>query len=104
MKLPFTLRVAAPSIGISLLLLAVGGFGGWYILNLQKSMASLIALDMSTLRAAEQLALSITEVRELLAGYLADSDHAHLQAIPDRCEHIERWLRESESLADDNEE
>jgi len=55
MSLRLTLRVAAPSIGISLLLLVLGGLGGWYILNLQKRTADLLALDMATLRSVEQL-------------------------------------------------
>ena len=85
MSLRLTLRVAAPSIVISLALLVVGGLGGWYLLHLQKSTAALVALDMATMRAAEQLVLSVTELRSELAEYLATDDRAHLEAIPVKC-------------------
>jgi signal transduction histidine kinase len=96
--------VAAPSILISLLLLVVGGLGGWYILNLQKRIAALVALDMATMRSAEQLVLSITEARTELAEFLATGERAHLEAVPAKCAQIEQWLLATENLADDDEE
>lgn len=104
MSVRLTLRVAAPSIIISLLLLALGGLGGWYILGLQRSTAALVALDMSTMRAVQQLVLSVTEVRSELAEFLATGDRAHLHAVPEKCSQAEHWLRETESLVDDDEE
>jgi signal transduction histidine kinase len=96
--------MAAPSIVISLLLLVLGGLGGWYILDLQRSTASLVALDMATMRAAEQLVLGVTEVRSELAEFLATGDRAHLAALPGKCSQIERWLHETEELVDDDDE
>jgi signal transduction histidine kinase len=104
MSLRLTLRVAAPSIAISLLLLVLGGLGGWYILNLQKRTADLLALDMATLRSVEQLALSITEARTELAEFLATGDRAHLEAVPAKCAQVEHWLHATEELVDDDEE
>ena len=104
MSARLTLRMAAPSVVISLLLLALGGLGGWYIFSLQKSTASLVALDMATMRAVEQLVLSVTEVRSELAEFLATGDRAHLEAIPVKCAQTEEWLRETESLVDDEDE
>ena len=104
MSLRLTLRVAAPSIVISLLLLILGGLGGWYVLNLQKRTAALVALDMATMRSVQQLVLSITEARAELAEFLATGDRAHLEAVPVKCEQIEHWLRATEDLVDDDEE
>ena len=104
MSFRLTLRMAAPSIIISLLLLVLGGLGGWYVLNLQKKTAALVALDMATMRSAEQLVLSITEVRAELAEFLATGDRAHLDAVPAKCEQTEHWLRATEKLVDDDEE
>jgi signal transduction histidine kinase len=104
MSLHLTLRVAAPSIAISLLLLVVGGLGGWYVLNLQKKTAALVALDLATTRSAEQLVLSITEARTELAEFLATADAVHLEAIPAKCEQIEYWIHATEDLVDDDEE
>jgi len=96
--------VAAPSIFISLLLLVLGGIGGWYVLDLQKRTAALVALDMATMRSVQQLVLSITEVRTELAEFLATGDRAHLEAVPARCGQTDHWLRATENLADDDEE
>jgi signal transduction histidine kinase len=96
--------VAAPSIVISLLLLVLGGLGGWYVLNLQKKTAVLVALDMATMRSVQQLVLSITEARAELAEFLATGDRAHLEAVPGKCEQTEHWLRATENLVDDDEE
>ena len=87
-----------------LLLLVFGGLGGWYVLNLQKRTADLVALDMATMRSVQQLALSITEARAELAEFLATGDRAHLKAVPVKCEQIEHWLRATENLVDDDEE
>jgi two-component system sensor histidine kinase HydH len=104
MSIRLTLRVAAPSIVISLLLLALGGLGAWYILGLQKSTAALVALDLRTMRAVQQLVLSMTEVRSELAEFLATGDRAHLEAVPAKCSQTEHWLRETEDLVDDDDE
>jgi two-component system sensor histidine kinase HydH len=101
MKLRLTLRVAAPSVFISLVLLAFGALGGWYVLDLQKRTASLVALDMATMRSVQQLVLSITEIRTELAEFLATGDRARLEAIPAMCEQTDRWLHATEALADD---
>ncbi len=85
MSLRLTLRVAAPSIIISLVLLVVGSLGGWYVLGVQKQTAALVALDMATMRAAQELVLSITEVRSELAEFLATGERGHLEALPAKC-------------------
>jgi two-component system sensor histidine kinase HydH len=104
MRIGLTLRVAAPSIAISLLLLVLGGLGGWYLLNLQKKTADLVALDMATMRAVQQLVLSITEARAELAEFLATGERAHLAAVPAQCQQTEDWLDATEELVDDEEE
>jgi signal transduction histidine kinase len=96
--------VAAPSIIISLLLLVLGGLGGWYVLNLQKKTAALVALDMATMRSVQQLVLGITEARAELAEFLATGDRAHLDAVSAKSAQTEHWLRATEELVDDDEE
>ena len=58
-------------------------------------------MDMATMRAAEQLVLSITEVRAELAEFLATGDRGPPEAVPAKCEQTEHWLRETEDLVDD---
>ena len=97
-------RMAAPSIIISLLLLTVGGVGGWIVQHFQRSTAQTVSLDMATIQAAEQLVFAIGETRMELVEFLATGDRAHLQAVPVACRHIERWLAETEKLVDDDDE
>ena len=104
MSIRLTVRMAAPSIIISLLLLTVGSVGGWIVQRMQRNTAKTVSLDMSTIQAAEQLVFAIGETRMELAQFLATGDRAHLQAVPAACEHIERWLAETEKLVDDDDE
>ena len=104
MSVRLTIRVAAPSIIISLLLLTVGSVGGWIVHRLQRSAAQTVSLDMSTIQAAEQLVFAIGEMRMELAQFLATDDPAHLKAVPAACEQVERWLAEIEKLVDDDDE
>ena len=99
-----TLRMAAPSIVISLLLFASGSLGAWYVLNLQKSTAATVQLDMATIHAVERLVLSVTEVRSELSDFLATGDRAHLEAMPIKFAEMERCLRATEALVDDDDE
>ncbi len=104
MSFRLTVRMAAPSIIISLLLLTVGSVGGWYVQRLQQTAAQTVSLDMSTIQAAEQLVFSIDEMRMKLAQFLASGDATQLKAVPAACEHIERSLAETERLVDDEDE
>ena len=104
MSTRLTVRMAAPSIIISLLLLTVGSVGGWIVQSMQRNTAKTVSLDMSTIQAAEQLVFAIGETRMELAQFLATGDRAHLQAVPAACGHIERWLAETEKLVDDDDE
>jgi signal transduction histidine kinase len=96
--------MAAPSIVISLLLFASGTLGAWYVQNLQKSTAATLRLDMATIHAAEQLVLSVTEVRAELCDFLATGSRTHLEAISAKCADMDRCLRETEELVDDDDE
>ena len=104
MSIRLTVRMAAPSILISLLLLTVGGVGGWIVQSMQRNTAKTVSLDMSTIQAAEQLVFAIGETRMKLAQFLAADDRACLKAVPATCEQIEYWLAETEKLVDDDDE
>ena len=92
------------SIAISFVLLALGTVGGWYVQSLQKSTAALVALDTSTIRAAEQLLFGMNSVRSELTEYLVTGNRSHLDSVPERCQPAEQSLAETERLADDPKE
>jgi two-component system sensor histidine kinase HydH len=101
MSTRLTFRMAAPSIVISLVLLAVGIVGGWYVRYLQQSTAAHVATDISTIRAAEQLVLSVNEIESELRDYLETNDRSHFDTVPQKCLRTEQSLAEAEGLADD---
>ncbi len=104
MSLHLTLRMAVPSIIISLLLMTMGSVGSWYVLWSQRRTAQTVSLDMSTIQAAEELVGAIGETRMELAQFLATGSPAHLKAVPAASAQIERWLTETEGLVDDDDE
>ena len=59
---------------------------------------------MATIQAAEQLVFAIDETRMELVEFLANSNAAHLRAIPATRNQIEVWLAETEKLVDDDDE
>lgn len=104
MSAKLTIRMAAPSIVISLLLLTLGILGGWLLLRVQKKTSDLVALDVASIRAVEELVFSLYELRSELTPSLTGGDRVALAAIPGRCRETEDWLREVESLMDDEQE
>ena len=104
MSARLTVRMASPSILISLLLLALGSAGGLIVQRMQRQTAKTVSLDMATIQAAEQLVFAIGETRMELAEFLATADAAHLGAVPATCAHIKAWLEKTGELVDDDQE
>ena len=104
MSLRLTVRMAVPSIIISLLLMTMGSVGSWYVQWSQRHTAETVSLDMSTIQAAEKLVLAIGEMRMELAQFLATGNRDHLNAVPAACDQIEHWLAETENLVNDENE
>lgn len=82
MNAKFVLRMTAPMIAISLLLLAVGVGSAWYVHNLQKENSELLALDVSSMLAAEDIAIRMREVRSRLNRFLRERDTHAFDALP----------------------
>ncbi len=104
MSAKLTIRMAAPSIVISLLLLTLGILGGWYLLWAQKSTSAKVAVDVFSIRAVEELVFSLYELRSELTQSFTAGDRVALASIPVRCRKTEEWLREVERLMDDQQE
>ena len=104
MSAKLTIRMAAPSIIIGLLLLTLGVLGGWLLVRVQKKTSALVALDVHSIRAVEELVFSLYELRSELTPSLAAGNRAALAGIRGRCRKTEEWLREVETLMDDQQE
>lgn len=78
----FVLRMTAPLVGISLLLLAVGVVSAWYVHRLQKQNSELLARDVASMLAAEDLEIKMREVRSCVSCFLREGRPDYLHQIP----------------------
>lgn len=78
----FVLRMTAPLVGISLLLLAVGVVSAWYVHRLQKQNSELLARDVASMLAAEDLEIKMREVRSCVSCFLREGRLDYLHQIP----------------------
>lgn len=86
-------------VGVSLLLLAIGIVAAWYIHRLQKNNSDLMAKDVASMLAAEDLEIKMRDVSDQLRGFLRTGDRSYLEAIPALRETTQRDLNEARELA-----
>ncbi len=99
MSTRFILRMAAPMIGVSLLLLAVGVVAAWYVHSQQKENSELLAGDVSSMLTAEKLEIQMREVRSRLNRYFWLHDRKSLDDIPALRAHTLDLLEQAKGLA-----
>ncbi|HEX8204048.1 MAG TPA: histidine kinase, partial [Isosphaeraceae bacterium] len=92
-------RLAAPVVAVSLLLLAVGVIGAWSVHRLQRDVTALMTQDVASVRAAEELVITLRQIETLLDQFLLTGAPGHLAAIAAQQPETERWLAEAERLA-----
>jgi signal transduction histidine kinase len=91
------LRMTAPVVAISLLLLAFGVGAAWYVSSWQKRVARELRLNTSGIRAGEELEILLWEARAGLYQARITGDRAYLKQVLELRPESERWLREAES-------
>jgi two-component system sensor histidine kinase HydH len=91
--------MTAPMVGVSLLLLAIGILAAWYVHRLQKTNSVLLAQDVASMLAAEDLEINLREVRDQLRGFLRTGDPSFLESIPSLQEKTRRDLAEARKSA-----
>ncbi|MBL8796245.1 MAG: MCP four helix bundle domain-containing protein [Planctomycetia bacterium] len=99
MRSRLMMRMIAPVVAISLLLVTLGGTAAWYVHRLQKQASDVLALNVASVRAAEELEISLLEVRSLLKDYAYTGEPQHLEAVPPFRRQADQALREAELLA-----
>ncbi len=75
------LRVTAPAVVLGVLLLAVCFAGVHYIQRLQTDLATILSQNVASLRAAEELELSVRQLREHDLLYLIDPSPGRLRPM-----------------------
>jgi signal transduction histidine kinase len=91
--------MTAPLVAVSVLLLLVGLVTAWYVQRLQHDATNVVALNVSSIRAAEELAIGLREIRNQINQFLLSGDRRHLDAVPALRLETDRWLKEARRLA-----
>jgi signal transduction histidine kinase len=94
------LRLTAPIVALSLLLLAVGAIAAWYLHRIQKDVTAHLAQDVAGGRAAEELVIDAIQIEIHLDQFLLTGDPAHLDAAASLRGQTMKWLEAAESLAE----
>lgn len=92
-------RIVLPFAAGGMLLLTVGAVAAWYVVRLQESASDILAWNVSSIRAAEELELIIRETRYRLNQYLLTGDSAHLKEAVALRESTEQWIEEAHRLS-----
>ena len=92
-------RIVAPVVIVSFLLLVIAVGSAWYIQNMQESVAGMLAENVTSMRAAQELELSVRDLRNQGVRYLITSDSKTLEPIPRLRERTMAALEHAERLA-----
>src|SRR5687768_13425122 len=92
-------RLTAPIAAVSLLLLVIACGSAWYVRNLQQTVAGPIATSVASVRAAQELEISIRELISQLNRYLITGDRKHLEPLPRLKERTEQALADADAAA-----
>lgn len=100
----FWTGIVAPVSVVSLLLLVIALGSAWYIQNMQESVAGMLAENVTSMRAAQELELSVRDLRNQGVRYLITADPKTLEPIPRLRERTMAALERAEALATTTEE
>jgi signal transduction histidine kinase len=92
-------RLTAPIMAISALPLAVGVVSAWNVHRSQKNASAALALNVASMRAAEELAIGIRDVRYQLDRYLLTGDRRSLDEVPGLRRETDPWLAAAQRAA-----
>ena len=92
-------RIVAPVVGVSGVLLALGAVAAWYVHELQNSSSDILVVNVSSVRAAEEIEIGMREIRTLLNKFLRTRDRKYLEACKPLRQETQHWMAEAERLS-----
>jgi signal transduction histidine kinase len=99
MSTRLSFRLSAPVMAASCLPLLVGAFAAWKLHRSQREAAETLATNARSMRAAEEVAIGVRDVRDLLNRFLLTGNDALLAGIPKLKRDTDRWLEEARRTA-----
>jgi two-component system, NtrC family, sensor histidine kinase HydH len=97
MRSRFLFRLAAPAVATSLLLLGLGVGTAAYVQHWQTTVSRDLRVNVSGIRAAEELEILVREARTRLDHFLITGERDYLDKVPELRTLLEHWLGEAES-------
>ncbi|MCI0463272.1 MAG: hypothetical protein L0Z62_40515, partial [Gemmataceae bacterium] len=99
MSTRLSFRLSAPVMAASCLPLLVGVYAAWKLHRSQREASEILAINARSMRAAEEIAIGVRDVRDLLNRFLLTGDNAVLQGIPRLKQTTDNWLDEARRTA-----
>lgn len=93
----FGIRVIAPIMAMSLLLLGVGVGTAWFVHRLQVEASALVDDSVSAIQVAQGLVIDSREIRSRLHDYIDTEDPSHLEEVAELNTQLRESLEEAES-------
>src|SRR5262245_5340461 len=75
-------RLTAPVIVVSGLLILVALAAAWYVRDSQRTISTVIASNVASVQAAQELEISFREIHVQFDRYLITLDRKHLESVP----------------------
>ena len=93
------IRMTTPIVAVCALLLTVGVGAAWYVHRLNRNTSELLAQDVSSVRAAAELVITVRQMATHLDQFLLTGERKQLDAIRALRTETERWLGEITRLS-----
>jgi signal transduction histidine kinase len=99
MNTRLTLRLTAPLLTLSVLLIGLAIGTSWYVQEMHADTTEMLESNLVSVRAAGELEIRLREVRTQLDRYLLSGDRHDLEALPKLRRETDHWLAEAERVA-----
>ncbi|MEX0938795.1 MAG: ATP-binding protein [Pirellulales bacterium] len=96
-------RITIPTVTIGLLLLTLGVSGAWYVLRLQRLNSQILDVNVSSIRAAEEIEIHVREMRHELDRFLLNHNLARLVRASEKEKDVDAWLQLAREYAESEE-
>lgn len=92
------IQVTAPAVLIGLLLLAACLVSAWHVNRLQTDMTGILASNVASMHAAQEMEISVRRLRFHCFAYLVDPDASVLHEMQEDHQRFEHWLERAGEL------
>lgn len=92
-------RLTAPLVVVSGLLIVVALGAAWYVRDSQRGVSVMLDSHVASVRAAQELEISLREIHVQFDRYLITGERKHLESVPQRRQRAAEALQAAEAVA-----